>query len=193
MVLFTKGEICYMAYISKKQQVVNILTDLENTITARNVDIGINILNWAKDKIILAERESKRQYYLQKDNTNPRNKPRVVKFGKVYGCNLGKNIGSEQNGKSRPVVILQKDTPNSPTVIVAPLTDAHDANGNLKTIYPTHVLVKDPKLTKESIIKLEHIRSVSKNRLTEYMTDLNDDEGVMEEVERKLKDMLCIK
>ena len=182
-----------MAYVTKKQQVLNILSDLENTITARNVDIGINILNWAKEKIILAERESKRQYYLQKDNTNPRNKPRIVRFGRVYGCNLGKNIGSEQNGKSRPVVILQKDSPNSPTVIVAPLTDAHDANGNLKTIFPTHVLVKDPNLTKESIIKLEHIRSVSKNRLTEYMTDLNKDEGVMEEVEKKLKDMLTIK
>ena len=35
-----------MAYVSKKQQVLNILTDLENTITARNVDIGINILNF---------------------------------------------------------------------------------------------------------------------------------------------------
>lgn len=182
-----------MAYVSKKQQVLNILTDLEHTITARNVDIGINILNWAKEKIILAEKESKRQYYLQKNNANPKNKPRVVRYGKVYGCNLGKNIGSEQNGKSRPVIVLQKDSPNSPTVIVAPLTDAHDANGNLKTIYPTHVLVKDPNLTKESIIKLEHIRSVSKNRLTEYMTDLNSDTKIIEEIERKLKEMLCIK
>lgn len=181
-----------MAYVPKKQQVLNILSDLENTITPRNVDIGINILNWAKEKIILAEKESKRQYYLQRDNSNPRNKPRVVKFGKVYGCNLGKNIGSEQNGKSRPVIILQKDSPNSPTVIVAPLTDAYDSNGNLKTIYPTHVLVKDDNLTKESIIKLEHIRSISKNRLTEYMTDLNDNKEVIKEVERKLKDMLSI-
>lgn len=182
-----------MAYISKKQQVLNILSDLENTITSRNVDIGINILNWAKEKIILSERESKRQYYLQRDSISSRNKPRVVKFGKVYGCNLGKNIGSEQNGKSRPVIILQKDSPNSPTVIVAPLTDAHDVNGNLKTIYSTHVLVKDTKLTKESIIKLEHIRSVSKNRLTEYMTDLNYNKEVMEEIANKLKNMLCIK
>lgn len=180
-------------YISKKQQVLNILSDLENTITARNADIGINILNWAKEKIILAEKESNRQYYFQKDKANSRNRPRVVEFGKVYGCNLGKNIGSEQNRKSRPVIILQKKTPNSPTVIVAPLTDAHDANGNLKTLYPTHVLVKDKKLTKESIIKLEHIRSVSKNRLTEYMTDLNEVDGVMEEIEEKLKIMLCIK
>lgn len=182
-----------MAYISKKQQVKNILSDLEDTITTRNVDIGINILNWAKEKILLAEKESRRQYYLQKDGTNFKNKPRVVKFGKVYGCNLGKNIGSEQNGKSRPVVVLQKDTPNSPTVIVAPLTDAHDSNGNLKKLYPSHILVKDPHLTKESIIKLEHIRSVSKNRLTEYMADLNKDEGVIEEIQEKLKDLLCIK
>ena len=43
------------------------------------------------------------------------------------------------------------------------------------------------------IIKLEHIRSVSKNRLTEYMTDLNDNKGVIKEIEEKLKDMLCIK
>lgn len=181
-----------MPYISKKQQVLNILADLEKTITARNVDIGINILNWAKEKIILAEQESNRQFYLQKNKSNTKNKPRFVKYGCVYGCNLGKNIGSEQNGKSRPVIVLQKNTPNSPTVIVAPLTDAHDANGNLKTIYPTHVLVKDPNLTKESIIKLEHIRSVSKNRLTVYMTDLNSNTIVMTEINDKLKSMLCI-
>lgn len=41
-----------MAYISKKQQIKNILSDLEDTITTRNVDIGINILNWAKEKIL---------------------------------------------------------------------------------------------------------------------------------------------
>lgn len=182
-----------MVYVNKKQQVLNILTDLENTITPRNADIGINILNWAKEKIILAEREAKRQFYLQRNNSDLRNKPRVVKYGCVYGCNLGKNIGSEQNGKSRPVVILQRNSPNSPTVIVAPLTDAHDSNGNLKTIYPSHILVKDPKLSKESIIKLEHIRSVSKNRLTEYMTDLNKIDGLIEEIHQKLSDLFCIK
>lgn len=182
-----------MAYVTKKQQVLNILKDLESTITPRNVDIGINILNWAKEKIILAEKESRRQYYVQKDGMTKKNRPRIVKYGKVYGCNLGKNIGSEQNGKSRPVIVLQKDSPNSPTVIVAPLTDAYDDNGSLKTIYPTHVLVEDEKLTKASIIKLEHIRSVSKNRLTEYMTDLNKNDKIMKEIEEKLKKMLCIK
>ena len=160
-----------MAYISKKQQVLNILADLQATITSRNVDIGINILNWAKEKIILAEKENKRQYYLQKFPTDTRNKPRVVKYGRVYGCNLGKNVGSEQNGKSRPVIVLQKDSPNS----------------------PTHVLVQDPNLTKQSIIKLEHMRSISKNRLTEYMTDLSKNNNIMQDIEKKLKSMLRIK
>lgn len=181
-----------MPYVSKKQQVLNILADLEKTITPKNADIGINILNWAKEKIVLAENESNRQFYLQRNKADTRNKPRIVKYGCVYGCNLGKNIGSEQNGKSRPVIVLQKNNPNSPTVIVAPLTDAHDEHGNYKTIYPTHVLVKDPNLTKESIIKLEHIRSVSKNRLTTYMTDLKSNTSVMNEINSKIKSMLCI-
>lgn len=180
-----------MAYISKRQQVINILSDLESTINSRNVDIGINILNWAKDKIKLAENESKRQYFYSKDKTNKRNKPRFVKYGCVYGCNLGKNIGSEQNGTSRPVIVLQC-APNSPTIIIAPLTDAHMDDGTLKQIYPTHVLVNDNKLTKESIIKLEHIRSISKNRLTEFMTDLSKNEEVINEINKKLIKMLKI-
>lgn len=94
---------------------------------------------------------------------------------------------------SRPVVILQKNSPNSPTVIVAPLTGAYDSNGNLKTIYPSHVLVRDSNLSRESIIKLEHIRSVSKNRLTEFMTDLNKIDELIEDIHQKLSDLLCIK
>ena len=90
-------------YITKKQQVKNILSDLENTITTRNVDIGINILNWAKEKIILAEKESRRQYYLQKDATNLKNKPRIVKFGKVYGCRSEeRRVGKECRSRWSP-------------------------------------------------------------------------------------------
>ena len=176
-----------MAYVSKKQQVINILTDLENTITPRNADIGINILNWAKEKIILAEKESKRQYYLQKDVTNPRNKPRVVKFGKVYGCNLGKNIGSEQNGKSRPVIIAQ-DTSNcmkSPTVLIMPLTAAFDKNGNKKRKLDTQIEFSHPKMSKLSYIKVEHARCISKARLTEKMCDLDPD--TIKDIKEKVK------
>jgi mRNA interferase MazF len=49
--------------------------------------------------------------------------PDVVKKGYIFFCELGFNIGSEQNHK-RPVVVLQNDKGNSssPTTIVAPIT-----------------------------------------------------------------------
>ncbi|WP_051585847.1 type II toxin-antitoxin system PemK/MazF family toxin [Caldanaerobius polysaccharolyticus] len=49
--------------------------------------------------------------------------PDVVKKGYIFFCELGFNIGSEQNHK-RPVIVLQNDKGNSssPTTIVAPIT-----------------------------------------------------------------------
>ena len=48
--------------------------------------------------------------------------------GEMYYADLGKGIGSEQEGY-RPVVIIQNNTGNkySPTVIVAPVTTNHEA------------------------------------------------------------------
>ena len=47
--------------------------------------------------------------------------------GELYYADLGKGIGSEQEGY-RPVVIIQNNTGNkySPTVIVAPVTTPFD-------------------------------------------------------------------
>ena len=179
-----------MAYISKKEQVKNILTELETkTVSAQNVDISINLLNWTKEKIGLSKQESDRNYFSKKFPKNPKNKPRNVQYGHIYGCNLGQNIGSEQNGKSRPVIVLQQNTPNSPTVIVAPLTGACHEDGSRKKLYPYHVLIKDANLTKESIIKLEHLRSISKNRLNEEMTDLTLNKEAMNEIKELDKDL----
>ena len=50
MVSFTKGEIRYMAqYITKKQQVQNLLKEIENVITSVNADIAIPVLQWTKE------------------------------------------------------------------------------------------------------------------------------------------------
>lgn len=183
-----------MVYVSKKEQVKNILTELgTKTISAQNADISITLLNWTKEKIILSKQENDRNYFSKKFPKNPKNKPRNVKYGHIYGCNLGKNIGSEQNGKSRPVIVLQQNNPNSPTVIIAPLTGAYHDDGSKKKLYPYHVLIQDPNLTKESIIKLEHLRSISKNRLNEEMTDLTSNIEAMNEINTKLKKLLCVK
>lgn len=52
--------------------------------------------------------------------------------GDMYYADLGKGIGSEQEGY-RPVVIIQNDVGNkhSPTVIIASITSKRDAKGKI--------------------------------------------------------------
>lgn len=59
--------------------------------------------------------------------------------GDMYYADLGRGIGSEQEGY-RPVLIIQNDTGNkhSPTVIVAAISSKVDAKAKL----PTHYLLK---------------------------------------------------
>ena len=164
-----------MAYVTKKQQVQNLLKDIENSITGRNVDISIPILQWTKEKILMDTSEKRRDVKF-KSTKWKKYKPRAVKQWEVYGCALGKNIGSEQNGKSRPVIIAQ-DTRKcmaSPTVLVIPLTSAYDKDGNKKRKLDTQIEFSNSALTKDSYIKVEHARCISKARLTEKMCDLDD-------------------
>ena len=177
MVSFTKRENCYMAqYITKKQQVQNLLKEIENVITSVNADIAIPILQWTKEKILMDTSEKYRQEKYKSAKLR-KFKPRAVKQWEVYGCALGKNVGSEQNGKSRPVIIAQ-DTSNcmkSPTVLIIPLTAALDKNGNKKRKLDTQIEFSHPKMSKLSYIKVEHARCISKARLTEKMCDLDPD------------------
>lgn len=125
-------------------------------------------LEWLKTKLYLDSLASKAQR-------------RVVKRGEVYHCKLGVGIGSEKN-KERPCVILQGDSANakSPNTIVAPIThsastlpivvpitDKRDDNGNI--ILDGHVL-------------LGNIITISKARLGDYITDLDNEE--MEKVDK---------
>ena len=187
MVSFTKGEIRYMAqYITKKQQVQNLLKEIENVITSVNADIAIPILQWTKEKILMDTSEKYRQEKYKTSKLR-KFKPRAVKQWEVYGCALGKNVGSEQNGKSRPVIIAQ-DTSNcmkSPTVLIIPLTAALDKNGNKKRKLDTQIEFSHPKMSKLSYIKVEHARCISKARLTEKMCDL--DPGTIKDIKEKVK------
>lgn len=162
-----------MRYVSKQQQVINLLEDVKNTITASNVDIAIPILKWTQEKIVLDTNEKNRQNRL-KTTKNRSFVPRAVIQGEIYGCNLGKNIGSEQNGHSRPVIIIQdtRKCIKSPTVMVIPLTDATDKDGNPKRKLNTQIELVHKDLSKKSFIKVEHARCISKARLTEKMGDL---------------------
>jgi len=97
----------------------------------------------------------------------------VVKRGELYFADLSPVIGSEQGGM-RPVLIVQNDTGNkhSPTVIAAAITSQTG-----KARLPTHIELeaKDCGLPKKSVVLLEQIRTIDKQRLKERMGKLDED------------------
>ena len=102
----------------------------------------------------------------------------TVRRGDIYYADLSPVVGSEQGG-IRPVLIVQNDVGNrfSPTVIAAAITSQKDKNK-----LPTHIQVNanDSGLSKDSIVLLEQVRTIDKQRLKEKMGHL--DERVMKEV-----------
>ncbi len=101
-----------------------------------------------------------------------------VKRGDIYYADLSPVVGSEQGGL-RPVLIIQNDVGNrySPTVIAAAITSRMG-----KTRLPTHIDIYADKvgLSKDSVVLLEQIRTLDKQRLKEKMGHLDD--GMMNEV-----------
>lgn len=95
----------------------------------------------------------------------------TYKRGDIYFADLGQGVGSEQMGY-RPVVIIQNDTGNkhSPTVVVAAVTSKVDA----KAKQPTHCFIgAEYGLELPSIILLEQIRTLDKQRLEKYVGRLS--------------------
>ncbi len=106
----------------------------------------------------------------------------MIKRGDVFYADLSPVVGSEQGGV-RPVLVIQNDIGNkySPTVIVAAITAQIQ-----KAKIPTHVEVnaEDFGLEKNSVILLEQIRTIDKQRLTDKITHLSDD--LMEKVKEAI-------
>ena len=90
-----------------------------------------------------------------------------IRRGEIYYADLSPVVGSEQGG-IRPVLIVQNDVGNrySPTVIAAAITSQRE-----KTKLPTHIEVSAEHcgLQKNSIVLLEQIRTIDKQRLKEKM------------------------
>ncbi len=96
----------------------------------------------------------------------------TIRRGDIFYADLSPVIGSEQGGL-RPVLIVQNDIGNkySPTVIAAAITSKMG-----KTKLPTHIDVTAPEvgLAKDSVILLEQIRTLDKQRLKEKMGHLDE-------------------
>ncbi|MFB4160793.1 type II toxin-antitoxin system PemK/MazF family toxin [Geomicrobium sp. JSM 1781026] len=106
-----------------------------------------------------------------------------VKRGDVFFADLSPVVGSEQGGV-RPVLIIQNDIGNrfSPTVIVAAITAQIK-----KAKLPTHVEIdaNKHKFDRDSVVLLEQIRTIDKQRLTDKITHL--DENMMQKVNEALE------
>ncbi len=112
----------------------------------------------------------------------------IVKRGDVYFADLSPVVGSEQGGV-RPVLVIQNNIGNrfSPTAIVAAITAQIQ-----KAKLPTHVEIDAKRygFERDSVILLEQIRTIDKQRLTDKITHLDDE--MMEKVNEALTISLAL-
>ena len=106
-----------------------------------------------------------------------------VKRGDIFYADLSPVVGSEQGG-TRPVLIVQNDTGNrhSPTVIAAAITSQTG-----KARLPTHINIAGGSvgLSKDSVILLEQLRTIDKQRLREKICHIDGE--LQEKVDMALK------
>lgn len=107
----------------------------------------------------------------------------IIRRGDIYYADLRPVVGSEQGG-IRPVLVIQNDVGNkhSPTVICAAITSRMN-----KAKLPTHVELDTKKcdMIKDSVILLEQLRTIDKQRLKEKICHI--DQELLDEVDCALK------
>lgn len=106
----------------------------------------------------------------------------IIRRGDIYYADLRPVVGSEQGGV-RPVLIIQNDMGNkhSPTVICAAITSRMN-----KAKLPTHVELSASRchMMKDSVILLEQLRTIDKQRLKERICHLSGE--LLEQVNQAL-------
>ncbi len=95
----------------------------------------------------------------------------TVNKNEIFLADLSPVVGSEQGG-TRPVLVIQNEMGNraSSTIIVAAITSRQK-----KMQMPTHIYVsmEEGKLPKNSIVMLEQIRTIDKDRLIKKIGKIN--------------------
>lgn len=108
--------------------------------------------------------------------------------GEIYFADLDPHYGSEQ-GSERSVIVTQNNTENkfAPTVIVAAVTSKVSKKPN----QPTHVLIeKNPAFSRPSVVLLEQIFTIDKERINSFMGMTSEWE--MAQIEKALKCSLAL-
>ena len=107
----------------------------------------------------------------------------IIRRGDIFYADLRPVVGSEQGGV-RPVLIIQNEAGNkhSSTVIIAAITSQlHKAK------LPTHVELDSRycDIAKDSVILLEQVRTIDKQRLREKVCHLEGE--VIEKINEALR------
>ena len=112
----------------------------------------------------------------------------MIRRGDIFYADLSPVVGSEQGG-IRPVLIIQNNVGNrhSPTVICAAVTSKMN-----KAKLPTHIEIstRDYDIVKNSVILLEQIRTIDKQRLREKICHIDGE--LLEQVNQALKVSLAM-
>lgn len=167
----------------------------------------LRLLKWTKRKLELTLINERLKDIAKeaKRNRRPRPQPLLVSRGEIWNCELGVNVGSEQS-ENRPVLIIQNDENNkiSPNTIIVPLTRAvhridrtltaspnfifdESVAVNLKSrLRKTEVLILPEEAKEEdgsilpepSIVMCQNIKEISKSRLKDKITSVNDEKWV---------------
>ena len=107
----------------------------------------------------------------------------VIRRGDIFYADLRPVVGLEQGGV-RPVLIIQNEAGNkhSSTVICAAITSKMN-----KAKLPTHVEIDSSRydLAKDSVVLLEQVRTIDKQRLKEKVCHMGDD--ILKKVDIALK------
>lgn len=123
-----------------KDEIIRKLTETKDLLKNINDDIALEYATWTKDK-------SEIKFF-----KNMPSFPITNNF--IYWCNLGINIGSEQN-KVRPAIIIRTQT-NSPICTILPLTSVR-LNDNRWY----HIDLEQ----KNSTAMIEQVKNISKLRV----------------------------
>ena len=106
-----------------------------------------------------------------------------IRRGDIYYADLSPVIGSEQGG-IRPVLIIQNDVGNRYSLIVICAAITSKMN---KSKLPTHIEInaKEYHIVKNSVVLLEQIRTIDKQRLRDLVCHL--DEEIMNKVDEAIR------
>lgn len=149
-------------YDSMVNELIKKSLDIENTRKSAYAIVKIhNYVRWVNEQM--------------KMNDNASRCTKVIpRRGEIWTCELGQNIGSEEN-KIRPVIIIQNDTgnKNAPTTIIAPISNRPKKIAvHIELRESDYVLEDGEKNHITGTVLAEQIKVVSKARLGRHIATL---------------------